>query len=86
MSESIRVEVRLFARLRELCGDQRSVMLELPRGSDAGACFEGLCAEFPPLAGQRSSLAVAINEEYGSWSSDLEDGDVVSFITPVSGG
>jgi len=86
MSESIRVEVRLFARLRELCGDQRSVVLELPPGSDAGACFERLCGEFSALAGQRPSLAVAVNEEYGSWRTGLSEGDVVTFISPVSGG
>ena len=86
MSESIRIEVRLFARSRELCGDQRSVVLELPRGSDAGACFEMLSGEFPGLVGQRPSLAVAINEEYGSWRTALSEGDVVSFISPVSGG
>ena len=86
MSAEIGVRVHLFARLRELCGGRPSMTVRLPAGADAGGCFELLVAEFPGLAGQRSSLAVAINEEYGSWETVLTDGDEVTFIPPVSGG
>lgn len=82
---SIAVQVRLFARLRELCG-RGEIHLELPAGADASACFEHLTRECPGVAGQRDRLGVAVNEEYVAWDHALEDGDVVTFIPPVSGG
>lgn len=89
MSESgkaITVEVQLFARLREVCGDRPSVSVDVPRGATAGDCFAGLCRRFEALAPFRDTLAVAVNEEYASWEHQLEAGDVVALIPPVSGG
>lgn len=82
---AIEVQVRLFARLRELCG-RGEIPLELPAGADAGQCFERLVKRHPQLAGHRDRLGVAVNEDYVAWDHLLEDGDVVTFIPPVSGG
>jgi molybdopterin converting factor small subunit len=86
MSETIAVEVQLFARLRKLCDDRARVSLELEAPADAEACFARLCAEYPSLAPQRKALVVAVNEDYAGWDRRLAAGDVVSFIPPVSGG
>ena len=85
MSDTISVRVCLFARLREICG-QSEIEMHLPRGNDAGACFAELISRWPGLAEQRQALAVAVNEEYAEWGTVLAEGDVVTFIAPVSGG
>lgn len=82
---AIDVQVRLFARLREVCGSGE-LSLGLPAGADAAACFEALAERHPGLARHRDRLGVAVNEDYVGWDEPLEDGDVITFIPPVSGG
>ena len=38
------------------------------------------------LSLDRSSLKVAVNEEFAEWDQPLEDGYTVVFIPPVAGG
>ncbi len=86
MADGIIVELLLFARLRELCGNQGRVSVEVPDGASPEACFESLCARFPGVETMRTTLAVAVNEEYSAWDRTLSQGDILSFIPPVSGG
>lgn len=86
MGDGIRVDVQLYARLRELCGDRSQIEIRVPAGASAEQCFEQLCGRFAALAPLRETVAVAVNDEYASWSRQLQDGDVVAFIPPVSGG
>lgn len=79
------VEVLLFARLREVCG-QRQMGIELAEGATVADCFVHLAERFPELNGLRESVVVAINEEYAAWTDRPADGDMVAFIPPVSGG
>ncbi|HME31985.1 MAG TPA: molybdenum cofactor biosynthesis protein MoaE [Terriglobales bacterium] len=55
-----------------------------------GARLSDLCAEleqrFPKLLGFRSSLALALNQEYSDAAAELHDNDEVALIPPVSGG
>lgn len=85
MAVAVRVEVLLFARLRELAG-RRSVHVEVPGGGTARDAWEAAVDEVPRLAGADSSLRVAVNEGYATWDSALRDGDVVAFLPPVAGG
>lgn len=80
------VDVRLFARLRELCGNQPEVRLELEEGATAADAFAALCARCEGARPFRETLAVAINDHFGAWDDVLHSGDAVSFIPPVSGG
>ena len=86
MADGIIVELLLFARVRELCGNQGRVSVEVPDGASPETCFESLCARFPGVETLRTTLAVAVNEEYSAWDRTLRQGDVLSFIPPVSGG
>jgi molybdopterin converting factor subunit 1 len=79
------VEVLLFARLREVCG-QRQVKIELPDGATVSDCFDSLGERFPELRPLRDGVVVAINEDYAAWNDAPADGDTVAFIPPVSGG
>ncbi len=77
--------VRLFARLRELCG-RESLTLEIDGDATPEGCFRALAASEPRLAALRDRLLVAVNEEYADWYRPLAEGDEVVFVPPVSGG
>ena len=85
-AEVTRVRVVLFAQMRELCSGRPELTLELPPGSDVGACFEALAAGRAAIGRLRPHLVVAVNEEYARWDRLLADGDTVVFVPPVSGG
>jgi molybdopterin converting factor subunit 1 len=74
------VTVRLFAALRERAGAPE-VTLELPEGArvrDALASLSGLAEGVP--------LVMAVNREYASADTELDPGDELALIPPVSGG
>ena len=79
------VEVLLFARLREVCG-QRQMRVELVDGATVSDCFDALGERFPELLPLRDGVVVAINEDYATWTDTPAEGDTVAFIPPVSGG
>ncbi|WP_210495609.1 cyclic pyranopterin monophosphate synthase MoaC [Patulibacter sp. SYSU D01012] len=87
MSEAtIRIDVRLFAALRERAGTGRTT-LELPEGATAGEARDALW----PALGMASPLpdravALAVNQEYARPDVVLGDGDELALIPPVSGG
>ena len=85
MPVALRIEVLLFARLRELAG-ARSLHLEVPTGATAREAWNAAVDEVPRLAGTEGSVRVAVNEGYASWDTTLHDQDVVAFLPPVAGG
>lgn len=85
MPETISIDVRYFAAMRELLG-RTSDRLAVPAGTTAGAVLERLIAEEPRLDRMRNVLMVMVNQSYASPDAELGDGDEVAFIPPVSGG
>ncbi|HEX8501332.1 MAG TPA: molybdenum cofactor biosynthesis protein MoaE [Pyrinomonadaceae bacterium] len=81
----VRVRVLFFGAARDAAADE--LTLSLPAGATARGAFERLLAEYPLLARFRSSLLVAVNQEY---ARDLEvvlkEGDELALFPPVSGG
>jgi molybdopterin converting factor subunit 1 len=81
----MRVNVRLFARLRDLVGTA-----ELERQVSApgtiGDVWQGLVADHPALAAYGKSISCARNEDYARMNTPVQDGDEVAFLPPVSGG
>jgi len=76
------IRIDYFAVLREHAGketEQRST-----DASTAGELFAELSSEyqFPEL----SSIKVALNDEFSSFDTELQEGDSVVFIPPVAGG
>ena len=86
MDAAMTIELQLFAGMRELCGNQSHMSLEVVEGATPEDCFELLCEEFSAVRRYRATLAVAVNEEYAAWDRELQRGDAVTFIPPVSGG
>jgi molybdopterin converting factor subunit 1 len=84
MAVAVGVEVRLFARLRELAGVE-TVAMSMPAGASLVDVYEGLRTRHPALP-PRESVRGAINQEFAAWDARVADRDEVAFIPPVSGG
>lgn len=77
-----KIHVEYFAILREHVG-QSSEELETGAAT-VGDLYDELDSryDFPDMG----RMKVAVNEEFGEWSTPLHDGDSVVFIPPVAGG
>jgi MoaE-MoaD fusion protein len=81
----VRVRVLFFGAAREAATDE--AVMTLAPGSTARAGLARLLEEYPDLARFRSSLLVAVNQEYArELDVVLEDGDELALFPPVSGG
>jgi MoaE-MoaD fusion protein len=82
----MRVQVKLFAVLREAAG-RDSLELELPDGATIGDALEAVGRE-PGLEELMGRLPVraALNREYAPEQASLAAGDELALIPPVSGG
>lgn len=79
------LRVRLFARARDLAGTSEAD-LQLASGSTVDDLLTELVTCYPDLAGLRSTLLVAVNNDYARPDTILlEDAEVACF-PPVSGG
>jgi molybdopterin converting factor subunit 1 len=81
----IRVKVLFFGRLRELLGKSEDYA-ELAGGESLASLFESYARRYPQLAGFRSSLVASRNQEFAAWDTQLDAGDEIAFLPPVSGG
>jgi len=76
----VRVNVRLFAVLRERAGTD-SLEIDL----DDGATVADAARALAPMAGEMP-FRVAVNREYADESTRIAEGDELAAIPPVSGG
>lgn len=79
------ITLLLFASCREAAGT-RSASLQLKPGCRVRDLRATLPDHLPSLAGIAPSLSFAVNEEYVQDDHELQDGDEVALIPPVSGG
>lgn len=79
------MNVRLFARLRDLAGSGELVR-DVPAPATVQTVWRALVAEFPGLAEYERSMSVAVNADYSRMSAVIAEGDEVAFLPPVSGG
>jgi molybdopterin converting factor subunit 1 len=81
----VRVNVRLFARLRDLVG-----VGELPRevepGATVAAVWSALLRDYPAIEPYAASMSCAVNADYARMTTTVHEGDEVAFLPPVSGG
>jgi molybdopterin converting factor subunit 1 len=81
----MKVRLRFFASLREqLRMSEREI--ELPERATVRRIWNDLCAEHPGRERFGASVSFAVNREYADGDTDVNDGDEVAFIPPVSGG
>ncbi len=84
MAVAIAVQVRFFARLRELAGMETESLAIAP-GSTLVDVYDRLKRKHSALPA-RDAVRGAINQEFADWGAKVSDGDEVAFIPPVSGG
>lgn len=86
MAETIRIRVLLFAMLAEAAGE-RQKELQLPAGATVAEAAAALFESNPAMAKLPSThILFAVNEKYADPDVQLEDGDELALIPPVSGG
>ena len=81
----MRINVRLFARLRDIVGEGE-LATQVPEGATVRAVWDELTGEFPDLRAYQETISAAVNAEYARMDAPLGDGDEVAFLPPVSGG
>ena len=81
----MRVTVRLFARLRDITGASE-LTRDLAAGATIGDLWRQLAGEFPELGQYERSISSAVNADYARMTQELQAGDEVAFLPPVSGG
>lgn len=79
------VQVRLFARYRELAGTG-SLQLDVPDKSTALDVFDHVARRFPEMQPMRASTLMAIEAEYVRPETELSEGEELVLMPPVSGG
>lgn len=85
VSAPVKLEVRLFAVLRERLGGN-SVSLDAPANCTAGQVRELLMQRFPEASELIARSALAVNAEYAADTHVVTATDDVALIPPVSGG
>ncbi len=81
----VRLQARLFARLRELAGTDR-VDLELRSPATVADVWAAIRERCPDLPTELGGIRAARNQEFSGWEDAVDEGDEVAFIPPVSGG
>ncbi len=81
----MRVNVKLFARLRELVGTG-DLALDAPEGATVREVWQALVQAHPTAADYERSMSCAVNLDYARMTTPVSEGDEVAFLPPVSGG
>ena len=81
----MRVNIKLFARLRDMAGAAELVR-DVEPPATVQTVWDALVAELPALAEYERTMSVAVNADYSKMTAAVSDGDEVAFLPPVSGG
>jgi molybdopterin converting factor subunit 1 len=81
----MRVTVQLFARLRELA-NRSETMCDVAPGATVADVWQALERAYPAIGPLASAVSAAVNAEFASMTTEVQEGDEVAFLPPVSGG
>ena len=79
------IKVLFFASCRDLIGTGEREMT-LTDGATVTDLISELASEYTRFTDLAPSLMVSVNQAYVERDAELQDGDEVAFIPPVSGG
>lgn len=82
----MRLNVRLFATLKERAGTNQLAVEISDRSPTVGILLEQLAYEQPALAESLKTVIVAVNHEFAFADQSLGANDEVALFPPVSGG
>jgi len=80
----MRVDVQLFASLREKLGD--AIALDVPEPATVGGLLRRFGEQYPQFRSALPHLNVAVNLEYRAGDQPIPPGAEVAIFPPVSGG
>ena len=83
MSNSIKIQVIYFAILRELTGLDKETF-SMKKGNNPGDVLTSINERHEIDLG--ISFKIAVNDEFSDWDIELNEGDRLVFIPPVTGG
>lgn len=81
----LNIKVLFFASCRDLIGTGERAMT-LPDGATVTDLISKLAMEQVRFTDMAPSLMVSVNQAYVERDAELQDGDEIAFIPPVSGG
>ena len=81
----MRIDVRLFAVIRERAGVDR-IDLDLPEHATVEQARIIIAEKYPSVSTLMARTASAVNRNYATLETELHDGDELALIPPVSGG
>ncbi len=61
-------------------------MFHAPSGATAGFIFDHYATLYPKLGAMAQSIVIARNQEFTTRAQELQDGDEIALLPPVSGG
>lgn len=80
------ITVLYFAALRELLGLNEETLSDVVAPLPVHAFAQYLVQRHPQLGPRLGSVRFAVNEVFVGASAEIDDGDTVALIPPVSGG
>tara|TARA_Y100000739_G_scaffold157553_1_gene136132 strand:+ start:227 stop:478 length:252 start_codon:yes stop_codon:yes gene_type:complete len=83
MSNSIKIQVIYFAILRELTGLDKETF-SMKQGNKPGDVLTSINERHEINLG--INFKIAVNDEFSDWDIELNEGDRLVFIPPVTGG
>ncbi len=83
MSNSIKIQVIYFAILRELTGLDKETF-SIKQGNKPGDVLTSIKERHEIDLG--INFKIAVNDEFSDWDIELNEGDRLVFIPPVTGG
>ena len=83
MSNSIKIQVIYFAKLRELPGLDKETF-SMKQGNKPGDVLASINKRHE--IDVEINFKIAVNDEFSDWDIELNEGDRLVFIPPVTGG
>ena len=83
MSNSIKIQMIYFAKLRELTGLDKETF-SIKQGNKPGDVLTSINERHEIDLG--INFKIALNDEFSDWDIELNEGDRLVFIPPVTGG
>ena len=84
-ADSISLKVLFFGAAGDAVGT-KEMLLDAPAPSNVEDVKQILFSNYAALAELSRSLMIAVNEQYATDDTVLNNGDTVAFLPPVSGG
>ena len=81
----MRVTIECYGASQRWCGAEL-VNLDLGEAATVADALRRLAERYPELAARRDTLAVAIGDDIVAGSRELNEGERLALIPPVSGG